>query len=66
MFIIKPHKDDNDVFEIVTKTKSEVAVWAIILKEFLYDADPENSEYIYLALKAGEELKCELVIKENC
>ena len=65
MFIIRPHKNDKYIFEIVTvNQKGDVSVWAILLKDFLYDANVKNAEGLSLALKAGEEFECELIIKE--
>ena len=66
MFIIRPHKDDSDVFELVTVSSQtgKIGVWAVVLNDFLYDADVETPENIVSALKKGKEFQCELKIKE--
>lgn len=67
MFTIRGHKDDPDVFELITVSSQtgKIIVWAIILKDFLYDAKLENAGDISLELKVGKEFECELVIKKG-
>ena len=67
MFTIRSHKDDKQVFELITVSPKtgQISVWAIVLNDFIYDADIENPENIVLALKAGKEFHCELSMKES-
>lgn len=66
MFTIRSHKDDKEVFELITVSAQtgKIGVWAIVLNDFIYDAGIEKPEKIVLALKAGKEFHCELSMKE--
>ena len=67
LITIRAHKDDTEVFELITVSpkSGRISVWAIIMNDFISDADVKMAVNIIASLKAGQEFNCELVIKDS-
>ena len=61
MFIIRQHRDDKDMLEIVSRNDlNRIVVWGVVHEDFLYDAIPNQTTRI--AIRSGEETEFKLVI----
>ena len=69
MFIIRQHKDDRDMLEIITRKCSKIApreiitLWAVVYEDFIHEVMPNDDAKhdILDIIKSGAEVELELV-----